>query len=94
MGTLVRRCAKVILVVGLFLVSIRYIYNPLSYIFSWNQHYLFVFSDFFGITGPENIEFFDALFSLVVSSIVTGVLYFSLRMLYRFFCTRLHRNSA
>ncbi|HTH59947.1 MAG TPA: hypothetical protein VL689_07280 [Paraburkholderia sp.] len=94
MATLARRCAKVILILGLFFVSIRYIYNPLSFLFSWNQRYLFIVSEMMGITGSDNIEFFDALFSLTVSSIIAGALYLLLVMLCRFFRARSHDSGA
>lgn len=84
METPARRFTRVALILCLFLISIRYIYNPLSFILLWNQHYLFVISDFFDITGPDNIDFFDALFSLIVSSIISGALYFLLVKLYCF----------
>jgi len=89
METLARRFAKTIVVLWIFLISIRFIYQPLSYILLWNQNYLIMVCDYLGISGVEDIDTFDAFFSLTVSAIMTAAFYFVLLKLYR--SIRAHR---
>jgi hypothetical protein len=90
MAKLVCRVFKMILFFGLFLFSIRYIYHPLSLVSSWNQHYVFVVSEFLDI---HDIKFFDMIFCVAVNLITSEMIYIPLMKFIRYCCVK-RKNVA
>src|ERR1700754_2309467 len=87
MATLARRVLKMLLFVDLFLLSARYVYGPISFASGWNEHYIFVVTDFLGIRGIELFELFEMLVGIIATLIFTALAYIALDRLYRLYRT-------
>jgi hypothetical protein len=90
MAILVRRMSKTLLFVGLFFLVVRYVYAPLSFIQSWNQHYIFVVGWFLGF---HDIDLFEVVVGVTVSLICTTAIYVMLVKTCRSCCAR-HKATA
>lgn len=90
MAKLVRKTSRALLWIGLLLISIRYIFQPLSSGLSWNRHYLPVMAEWLDIHGGDNIDFLDSAVALSLSAVLASVSYLSALRLYR----RLRRESS
>ncbi len=84
MATLARRALKTLFFVVLFLLSVRYVYGPLSFIPAWSDNYVFVITDFLGI---RDVDLFDALLAIAAGLILATVAYIALGRLYRLYRT-------
>lgn len=80
MAALARRVLKALLFIGLFLLFARCIYTPLSFASAWNEHYVFVVTDFLGV---RDVDLFDMLVGILASLIFATVTYIALVRLYR-----------
>ena len=80
MAALARRVSKTLLFITLFLLFARYIYTPLSFASAWNEHYVFVVTDFLGV---RDVDLFDMLVGIVASLIFATLTYIALLRLYR-----------
>jgi hypothetical protein len=90
MATLVRNALKALLFLALFLLVVRYLYAPLSFIPSWNQHYVFVVGEFLGF---HDIDLFEVVVGFTVSLVLTTGLYIVLARIYCF-CRARHKRSS
>lgn len=81
MAVVVHRIFKTILFLGLFFLVVRYIYDPLSFIPAWNQHYVLVVSESLGL---DDIDLFEVLMGVTLCLVLTTAIYLILIKIYRF----------